>query len=166
MSHQQAHVCHLPDVLGQPSTCGASWEYTIAIELYILDDMSHASCKCAVKQWQQQRLDQRCPCDLLALCIQIGVALRIFSSPGFWMELIAVYIITFSLRYMERAVRWLFFPNDDMILAEVEAAADARSAAAARGRKSPKSLEMGARHRANKGKPDDSDIDHNATCMA
>lgn len=36
------------------------------------------------------------------------------------MELILVYIITFSLRYVERAARWLFYPNDDMILAEWE----------------------------------------------
>ncbi|BDA48078.1 probable phospholipid-transporting ATPase 7 [Coccomyxa sp. Obi] len=86
----------------------------------------------------------------------IGVALRIFSTPGFWMELVAVYIITFSLRYMERAVRWLFFPNDDMILAEVEAAA------AARRRKASKTPQRGA----NNGECNDSDIDRDAPCMA
>ena len=77
-----------------------------------------------------------------------------------------MYIVTFSLRYMERAVRWLFFPNDDMVLAEVEAAADARSAAAARHRKGSKSHHEDACRRANNGKPSVSDADHDAPSMA
>ena len=31
-----------------------------------------------------------------------------------------MYLITFSLRFAERSARWLFFPNDDMVLAERE----------------------------------------------
>jgi hypothetical protein len=63
---------------------------------------------------------------LCATISQVGVALKMFSRVPFWMDLILVYIITFSLRYLERAVRWLFFPSDDLILAEWEAARDAR----------------------------------------
>ncbi len=89
---------------------------------------------------------------------QIGVAVRIFSTPGFWMELILVYIVTFSVRYLERAVRWLFFPNDDMILAEVEAAQAA--SASPRRRRRPKNVQMGSRRTRN------ADEDHDAPCMA
>jgi hypothetical protein len=35
-------------------------------------------------------------------------------------EVLLVYLITFSLRFAERSARWLFFPNDDMVLAERE----------------------------------------------
>ena len=87
---------------------------------------------------------------------QIGVAVRIFSTPGFWMELILVYIVTFSVRYLERAVRWLFFPNDDMILAEVEAA----QAASAAPRRRHRHVQMGLRRARN------ADEDHDAPCMA
>lgn len=102
-------------------------------------------------------------CDILTcqrMCLQIGVALRIFSSPAFWMELILVYIVTFSLRYCERALRWLFFPNDDMILAEAEAAA---AAAACRRRKAPsaRDIQMGSHHGANHDR-----VDRDAPCMA
>ena len=41
-------------------------------------------------------------------------------------ELFIVWLITFSLRYAERSVRWLFFPNDTMILAESERVEGAR----------------------------------------
>ena len=75
------------------------------------------------------------------------------------MELIIVYIVTFSVRYLERAVRWLFFPNDDMILAEVEAAQAA--AAAPRRRRRSKNVQMGTL-RNDHG----SDEDHDAPCMA
>lgn len=87
------------------------------------------------------------------------MAVRIFSTPMFWMELIIVYIITFSVRYLERSVRWLFFPNDDMILAEVEAAQAA--AAAPPWRRRSKNVQMGA-CRNDHG----SDEDHDAPCMA
>ena len=44
------------------------------------------------------------------------MAYKIFSEPNFWLELLLVYCCTFSLRYLERAARWLFYPNDNMIL--------------------------------------------------
>jgi len=99
------------------------------------------------------------------VCGQIGVALRIFSSPSFWMELILVYIVTFSLRYCERALRWLFFPNDDMILAEAEAVDAARAAAAARRRRkappSSRDIQMGSGRGASHDR-----ADRDAPCMA
>ena len=52
--------------------------------------------------------------------MQIGVAMKAFSQPNFWMQLILIYIVTFSARFLERAVRWLFFPNDSMLLFEIE----------------------------------------------
>ena len=48
---------------------------------------------------------------------QVGMAYKIFSEPHFWLELLLVYVIAFSLRYLERSARWLFYPNDNMILA-------------------------------------------------
>ena len=54
--------------------------------------------------------------------VQIGVAMKAFSQPNFWMELILIYIVTFSARFLERSVRWLFAPNDSMLLFEIEAA--------------------------------------------
>jgi hypothetical protein len=53
--------------------------------------------------------------------MQIGVALKAFSQPNFWVELILIYIVTFSARFLERSVRWLFAPNDSMLLFEIEA---------------------------------------------
>jgi hypothetical protein len=44
------------------------------------------------------------------------MAYKIFSEPHFWLELLLVYVLTFSLRFLERAARWLFYPNDNMIL--------------------------------------------------
>lgn len=36
------------------------------------------------------------------------------------MEIILVWAITYGSRFMERSCRWLWDPNDDMILAEME----------------------------------------------
>jgi hypothetical protein len=52
---------------------------------------------------------------------QIGVAIKAFSQPNFWMELILIYIVSFSVRFLERSQRWLFAPNDSMLLFEIEA---------------------------------------------
>jgi len=41
-------------------------------------------------------------------------------TPRFWLQIVMVYFITFSLRFCERAARWLFYPNDSMVLAELE----------------------------------------------
>lgn len=53
--------------------------------------------------------------------------MKAFSQPNFWMQLILIYIVTFSARFLERAVRWLFFPNDSMLLFEIEAAREQRA---------------------------------------
>lgn len=52
--------------------------------------------------------------------LQIGTGRALLGAPIFWVEVLLVYIITFSLRFAERSARWLFFPNDDMVLAERE----------------------------------------------
>ena len=49
-------------------------------------------------------------------CAQVGMAYKIFSEPFCWFDLILVYLLTFSIRYAERSARWLFWPNDNMIL--------------------------------------------------
>ena len=41
-------------------------------------------------------------------------------TPRLWLQIVMVYFITFSLRLCERAARWLFCPNDSMVLAELE----------------------------------------------
>ena len=66
--------------------------------------------------------------------VQIGVAVKAFSQPNFWVELILIYLITFSARFLERSLRWLFAPNDSMLLCEIEAAREqqAQREAAAR----------------------------------
>lgn len=42
------------------------------------------------------------------------------ATPRFWLQIVMIYVITFSLRFSERAARWLFYPNDSMVLAELE----------------------------------------------
>ncbi len=59
--------------------------------------------------------------------MQIGVAVKAFSQPNFWMELILIYVVTFSARFLERSVRWLFAPNDSMLLFEIEAAREQKA---------------------------------------
>ena len=59
--------------------------------------------------------------------MQIGVAMKAFSQPNFWLELILIYIVTFSARFLERSVRWLFAPNDSMLLFEIEAAREQKA---------------------------------------
>jgi len=59
--------------------------------------------------------------------VQIGVAVKAFSQPNFWMELILIYVVTFSARFLERSVRWLFMPNDSMLLFEIEAAREQKA---------------------------------------
>ncbi len=61
--------------------------------------------------------------------MQIGVAMKAFSQPNFWLELILIYIVTFSARFLERSVRWLFAPNDSMLLFEIEAAREQKARA-------------------------------------
>eukprot|EP00891_Asterochloris_glomerata_P000836 jgi/Astpho2/836/Aster-00685 len=51
---------------------------------------------------------------------QYGVAQTVFKAPTFWFCLIVVYICCFGHRYLERAVVWLFNPQDNMILQEIE----------------------------------------------
>ncbi|KAK9836118.1 hypothetical protein WJX81_002623 [Elliptochloris bilobata] len=51
---------------------------------------------------------------------QIGVGQKLMATPRFWLQILLVYVIAFSVRVVERAARWLFFPNDNMILAELE----------------------------------------------
>lgn len=52
---------------------------------------------------------------------QYGVGQYVFSTPTFWFVCLLANMTTFGHRYIERAAVWLFRPNDDMILAEVEA---------------------------------------------
>ena len=49
-----------------------------------------------------------------------GVGENIMTTPFFWISLISVYSTTFSIRYLERATKWLFRPDDNMIRAELE----------------------------------------------
>ncbi len=42
------------------------------------------------------------------------------ATPAFWIQVLLIYIITFSVRFAERACRWLFHPNDTMVLAELQ----------------------------------------------
>ncbi|KAK9806980.1 hypothetical protein WJX72_009386 [[Myrmecia] bisecta] len=53
-----------------------------------------------------------------------GANMRILASGIFWLELVVVYITTFGSRYLERSIKWLWFPNDSMILAEREVLED------------------------------------------
>lgn len=57
---------------------------------------------------------------------QSGVGVNLLSSSLFWMQLLLIYALTFSSRLAERGCVWLFRPRDDMVLAEMEAVADAR----------------------------------------
>lgn len=51
---------------------------------------------------------------------QYGIAVNIFANPSFWFVVILANLVTFGHRFIERAVVWLFRPNDDMILVELE----------------------------------------------
>jgi len=51
---------------------------------------------------------------------QYGVAEDLFSTPIFWFIILSVYSLTFGFRYFNRSVKWLFLPDDNMILAEHE----------------------------------------------
>ena len=51
---------------------------------------------------------------------QWGVGERVFRSPTFWFVQITVALTCFGHRYLERAVVWLFHPQDNMILEEME----------------------------------------------
>jgi len=44
----------------------------------------------------------------------------LMATPAFWIQVLLIYIITFSVRFAERACRWLFHPNDTMVLAELQ----------------------------------------------
>ena len=52
---------------------------------------------------------------------QYGVAQYVFRTPSFWFVCLLANMTTFGHRYIERAAIWLFRPNDDMILCEIEA---------------------------------------------
>ena len=51
---------------------------------------------------------------------QWGVGENVFRSPTFWFVQITVACTCFGHRYLERAVVWLFHPQDNMILEEIE----------------------------------------------
>ena len=51
---------------------------------------------------------------------QYGVAKNVFATPTFWFVCLLANMTTFGHRYIERAGVWLFKPNDDMILVEIE----------------------------------------------
>lgn len=51
---------------------------------------------------------------------QWGVGENVFRSPTFWFIQITVACTCFGHRYLERAVVWLFHPQDNMILEEME----------------------------------------------
>ena len=61
-----------------------------------------------------------CRCPEQRARAQIGVGQTLMATPRFWLQILLVYIVAFSLRVVERAARWLFFPNDNMVLAEIE----------------------------------------------
>ena len=51
---------------------------------------------------------------------QAGSALAIFSSPRFWLVCLLCALATFGHRFAERGFVWLFKPQDNMILQEME----------------------------------------------
>ena len=51
---------------------------------------------------------------------QAGPALAIFSSPRFWLVCLLCALATFGHRLAERGFVWLFKPQDNMILQEME----------------------------------------------
>eukprot|EP00210_Caulerpa_lentillifera_P006951 g6646.t1 len=51
---------------------------------------------------------------------QYGIAEDVFSTAIFWLVIFGVYSITFGHRYFVRTTKWLFRPDDNMILAEFE----------------------------------------------
>jgi Phospholipid-translocating P-type ATPase C-terminal len=78
---------------------------------------------------------------------QSGVGQAIMASWWFWISLLTVYAMTFSIRYFERSVKWLFRPDDSMIIAELElldAHGGAPSAGAGRASSSGSRSSLGA----------------------
>ena len=61
------------------------------------------------------------PCLPADVLLQYGVAENVFANPSFWFVCLLANLTTFGHRYIERAAVWLFKPNDDMILVEIEA---------------------------------------------
>jgi hypothetical protein len=49
-----------------------------------------------------------------------GIGANIVRTPFFWISLFTVYSMAFSIRYLDRSVKWLFRPDDNMIRAELE----------------------------------------------
>lgn len=49
-----------------------------------------------------------------------GVAANVMRTPFFWVSIVTVYAITFTIRYFERSAKWLFRPDDSMAIAELE----------------------------------------------
>jgi hypothetical protein len=47
-----------------------------------------------------------------------GIAVNVMATPFFWIALITVYSMTFTVRYLERSLKWLFRPDDNMMVAE------------------------------------------------
>ncbi|GIM11340.1 hypothetical protein Vretimale_14862, partial [Volvox reticuliferus] len=47
----------------------------------------------------------------------VGAADLLFKSPYFWMSMVAVVSLTAGSRYLERAIRWIYFPDPFMTLA-------------------------------------------------
>lgn len=48
-----------------------------------------------------------------------GIAESLFVSPSFWLQLLLCYLIAFGFRFIDRAVKLHFFPEDYDLLAEV-----------------------------------------------
>lgn len=51
---------------------------------------------------------------------QFGVAENLFATSSFWLTIVAVYAATFGYRYLSRTIKWLYYPDDNMIIAEFE----------------------------------------------
>lgn len=51
----------------------------------------------------------------------VGTAEHVLGTPLFWFVIFVCYAITFGSRLIEKTIQWVFYPHDDMILAEKEA---------------------------------------------
>eukprot|EP00803_Ostreobium_quekettii_P002905 evm.model.scf_903.4 EVM.evm.TU.scf_903.4 scf_903:32108-44084(+) len=55
---------------------------------------------------------------------QFGTAANLFSTATFWLTILGVYAVTFGYRYLNRTYKWLYHPDDNMIVAEFESKSD------------------------------------------
>jgi magnesium-transporting ATPase (P-type) len=49
-----------------------------------------------------------------------GIAKVLFSSPGFWLQILLCYLVAFGVRFIDRATKLHMFPDDYDVLAEVD----------------------------------------------